>query len=57
MVYDEQPEAVCVEPQSGPPNGLNTHPRLVTPIDPLEITTTWSWRGCAASPPKLGGHE
>ncbi|WP_031520108.1 aldose epimerase [Streptomyces sp. NRRL F-5123] len=43
VVYDEQPEAVCVEPQSGPPNGLNTTPRLVTPIDPLEITTTWSW--------------
>lgn len=43
VVYDEQSEAVCVEPQSGPPNGLNTHPRLVTPIDPLEITTTWAW--------------
>ncbi|MCX4549850.1 aldose 1-epimerase [Streptomyces sp. NBC_01387] len=44
VVYDEQQEAVCVEPQSGPPNGLNTLPRLVTPIDPLEIATTWSWR-------------
>jgi aldose 1-epimerase len=44
VVYDEQAEAVCVEPQTGPPNGLNTHPRLVTPIDPLEATTTWSWR-------------
>ncbi|MEU8567054.1 aldose 1-epimerase [Streptomyces pathocidini] len=44
VVYDEEPEAVCVEPQSGPPNGLNTHPRLVTPVDPLEISTTWSWR-------------
>ncbi|MFI1227335.1 MULTISPECIES: aldose 1-epimerase [unclassified Streptomyces] len=43
VVYDEQDEAVCVEPQSGPPNGLNTAPRLVTPIDPLELTTTWSW--------------
>ncbi|MEF3118082.1 aldose 1-epimerase [Streptomyces chrestomyceticus] len=44
VVYDEQDEAVCVEPQSGPPNGLNTLPRLVTPIDPLEISTTWAWR-------------
>nr|WP_196788818.1 aldose 1-epimerase [Streptomyces caniscabiei] len=44
VVYDEQAEAVCVEPQTGPPNGLNTHPRLVTPIDPLEATTTWTWR-------------
>jgi aldose 1-epimerase len=44
VVYDEQPEAVCVEPQSGPPDGLNTLPRLVTPIDPLELSTTWRWR-------------
>ncbi|MBW5483412.1 aldose epimerase family protein [Streptomyces bambusae] len=44
VVYDEQPEAVCVEPQTGPPNGLNTAPRLVTPVDPLEVTTTWTWR-------------
>ncbi|THA36539.1 aldose 1-epimerase [Streptomyces sp. A1277] len=44
VIYDEQEEAVCVEPQSGPPNGLNTAPRYVTPIEPLEIATTWSWR-------------
>ncbi|MFF0106133.1 aldose epimerase family protein [Streptomyces hirsutus] len=44
VVYDEQSEAVCVEPQTGPPNGLNTHPRLVTPLEPLEATTTWTWR-------------
>ncbi|GAQ56535.1 aldose epimerase family protein [Streptomyces acidiscabies] len=44
VVYDEQEPAVCVEPQTGPPNGLNTHPRLVTPVDPLEASTTWTWR-------------
>ncbi|MEU7700849.1 aldose 1-epimerase [Streptomyces sp. NPDC015492] len=44
VIYDEQEEAVCVEPQSGPPNGLNTLPRLVTPIDPLEVESTWRWR-------------
>lgn len=44
VVYDEQEDAVCVEPQSGPPNGLNTAPRLVTPIEPLETATTWTWR-------------
>jgi aldose 1-epimerase len=43
VVYDEQDAAVCVEPQTGPPNGLNTLPRLVTPLEPLEATTTWSW--------------
>ncbi|MFI9721166.1 aldose 1-epimerase [Streptomyces sp. NPDC052396] len=47
VVYDEQEAAVCVEPQSGPPNGLNSHPRLVTPIDPLEVATTWTWRTLA----------
>lgn len=44
VLYDEQPAAVCVEPQSGPPNGLNSLPRFVTPIEPLEIATTWTWR-------------
>lgn len=44
VVYDEQDAAVCVEPQTGPPNGLNTLPRLVTPLEPLEASTTWTWR-------------
>lgn len=44
VIYDEQEVAVCVEPQTGPPDGLNTTPRLVTPIDPLEATTVWRWR-------------
>ncbi|EGX57343.1 hypothetical protein SZN_23181 [Streptomyces zinciresistens K42] len=44
VVYDEQEAAVCVEPQTGPPNGLNTLPRLVTPLEPLEATTVWHWR-------------
>ncbi|WP_189173963.1 aldose epimerase family protein [Streptomyces lasiicapitis] len=44
VVYDEQEAAVCVEPQTGPPNGLNTAPRLVTPLEPLETSTTWTWR-------------
>ncbi|MEU4010207.1 aldose 1-epimerase [Streptomyces pseudogriseolus] len=43
VVYDEQAEAVCVEPQTGPPDGLNSHPRLVTPLEPLEASTTWTW--------------
>ncbi|QKW07461.1 aldose 1-epimerase [Streptomyces sp. NA04227] len=44
VVFDEQEAAVCVEPQTGPPDGINTEPRLVTPIDPLETSATWSWR-------------
>ncbi|MDH6214787.1 aldose 1-epimerase [Streptomyces pseudovenezuelae] len=44
VVYDEQEAAVCVEPQTGPPDGLNSRPRLVTPLEPLEATMTWAWR-------------
>ncbi|WP_019547993.1 hypothetical protein [Streptomyces sulphureus] len=44
VVYDEQPEGVCVEPQTGPPDGLNTHPGLVTPLEPLEAAVTFTWR-------------
>ncbi|MGY4103935.1 aldose epimerase family protein [Nocardia sp. R16R-3T] len=44
VIFDQQPEAACVEPQSGPPNGINTHPRPVSTSDPLELSTTWAWR-------------
>jgi aldose 1-epimerase len=44
VIYDEQEDWVCVEPQSGPPNGLNTVPQLVTPLEPLEMAATWTWR-------------
>lgn len=43
VVYDGESDAVCVEPQTGPPNGLNTHPQLVTRIAPLEHTMRWTW--------------
>ena len=43
VVYDLEADAVCVEPQSGPPNGLNTLPRLVTPESPLVATCRWTW--------------
>ncbi|OIV36574.1 aldose epimerase [Mangrovactinospora gilvigrisea] len=43
VVYDEQEDALAVEPQTGPPNGINTEPRTVTPVDPLEATMTWAW--------------
>ena len=43
VVFDQQPEAAGVEPQSGRPNGINTHPRPRTASDPLELSTTWAW--------------
>jgi len=42
VVYTPEPDAACVEPQSGPPNGVNTHQRMVTPDDPLVVRTTWA---------------
>ena len=30
VVYDEQPHGLCVEPQSGPPNGVNDSPHVVS---------------------------
>jgi aldose 1-epimerase len=51
VVYDEPSDATCVEPQTGPPNGLATGEHaIVTPDHPLEATTTWAWR-----PPDRGG--
>lgn len=37
VVYTAHPLGVCVEPQSGPPDEVNTAPRVVTPGDPLRL--------------------
>lgn len=42
-VFTEPEHAVCVEPQSGPPDELNLEPHVVTPDAPLIVHTTWSW--------------
>ncbi|WP_040808022.1 aldose epimerase family protein [Nocardia concava] len=44
VVYDEPAETVCVEPQSGPPDGLNTLPEAVSPGTPLTGAARWNWR-------------
>mgnify|MGYP002414181767 FL=1 len=43
VIYDEQPHAWCVEPQSAPPDAVNGSSHLVTPDSPLIATTTWTW--------------
>lgn len=46
VVYDEQEAAVCVEPQSAPPDAHNSGEDLVL-IEPGEtwsITSTWFWQ-------------
>ena len=45
VVYDETPHAVCVEPQSAPPDAHNSGEdlTLVAAGTSWGITTTWSW--------------
>ena len=44
VVYTEQGSGVCVEPQTGPPNGLNTGGHaIVEPGHPLVATMTLRW--------------
>lgn len=45
VVYTQHADGVCVEPQSGPPNGLNTGDfTLVEPGRPLVASMTLRWR-------------
>jgi aldose 1-epimerase len=44
VVFTGRDHAVCVEPQSGPPDEVNLpNPRLVTPAAPLHLSSTWRW--------------
>lgn len=44
VVYDEPDDATCIEPQTGPPNGLATgEAATVEPGSPLVAATTWWW--------------
>jgi aldose 1-epimerase len=42
VVFDKKPDAACVEPLSGPPDGINTCPAIVTPATPLVVKTSWN---------------
>lgn len=43
VVYDEPADALCVEPQTGPPDALNIAPRIVRPGRPLALDVRWTW--------------
>lgn len=43
VVFTEPEHAVCVEPQSGPPDELNLEPHVVEPGEPLVVHTRWEW--------------
>jgi aldose 1-epimerase len=43
VVFTEPENAICVEPESGPPDQFNLGPRVVLPGEPLVVHSTWSW--------------
>jgi aldose 1-epimerase len=48
VVFTQPEHAVCVEPQTGPPDALNLAPRVVGP-EPLVATATFRWDGPAST--------
>lgn len=43
VVYDETDHAVCVEPQTGPPDQFNSGPRMLDPGEVLRAELTLAW--------------
>jgi aldose 1-epimerase len=46
VVFDQATHAVCVEPQTGPPDSLRLTPVLVEPGWPLLADTAFRWAAC-----------
>jgi aldose 1-epimerase len=46
VVYDKPPYAVCVEPETGPPDAVNLgiHCQVLEPGDLMTTTARWTWR-------------
>lgn len=50
VVYDERPDAICVEPQTAPPDVIalaersGSEPPIAQPGSPLTAAMTWRWR-------------
>lgn len=47
VVYTVPTEALCVEPQTAPPDALNLGPAIVEPGRPLVAEMRWTWRSLA----------
>ena len=43
VVYDGTPHAICVEPQSGPPDAFNLRPRILPPGQCLAVRFDLAW--------------
>lgn len=48
VVYTVPVDALCIEPQSAPPDALNTGPAIVEPGRPLIAEMVWTWRSLGA---------
>ncbi|MEX1169699.1 MAG: aldose 1-epimerase [Chloroflexota bacterium] len=44
VVYTMPADALCVEPQTAPPDALNARPAIIEPGRPLTAEMTWTWR-------------
>ncbi len=48
VIYEGEPQGLCVEPWTAPPNALNlATPPMVAPGSPLVATMAWRWRRLA----------
>lgn len=47
VVYTMPTDALCVEPQTAPPDALNQSPAVVEPGRPMIAEMTWTWRSLA----------
>lgn len=56
VVYSELPDAVCVEPQTGPPDGVNLgRSEIVERGDMLSVEMSWTWWSPGEVAPSLSG--
>jgi galactose mutarotase-like enzyme len=44
VVFNQRDDAICVEPQSAPPDAVNLNGPVVEPGAPLLVTMEWRWR-------------
>jgi aldose 1-epimerase len=51
VVYSRPDHAICVEPQTGPPNDVNDNPTILDPGESLSVTLTLEWSGGLAPVP------
>jgi len=52
VIYDETPHAICIEPQSAPPDDLNHDPLVIEAGQVVRASMTWHW---TAAPDRADG--